>query len=601
MPRFIVSINNSINDSNIQSIKDSIVEPSAKEVVKIKNENNSIFLYTYLNDEPLKGERFFSNELWTVLFLGELIDFKTVPFQNIIENVKNKAFEEFKNFNGVFAIIVYNKKEENYYLISDRRSQYPIYYYFKDGNAIISSDLGSFCRLLDDIRFNEKWLYDFIFFHYPIGDNTFLKNIKRLAYSSVLIFNYKTEEIIFKKYADFFHKKENILKGKEGIEYAKEIFSRRVPRYFDGSDNIACSLTGGWDGRTNVVLAPDRNKITTYTYGSENCSDFIFSRKALKKIKTNHLEIIFNDEYIENLKTEMFETVFSTSGTQSIQRSTLLGVYKILADFPLVLSGISYDGLLRGNVAGPSLVSPYIFNFFSKGTNEIDISNSYDVFIGVNGEIKNEIMYKLNWIENEIGSVNSPESHLLYYFYVCDPNYFLGEYKISELYTTLRVPAWDYELIDLAFSIEQSSLKFSEILRKQRGNQDTMILQASLISEFAPELFNVPIKLTSPNEVLKNEFLFNLYGKYRRSIFKISKNIFYKYQKPLEDWNNWLNVNHKNLVNEFIFSKNSLIKNYFTQNYLDKIETAKDYNIIAKLFTTEILLRLIYNKWKRFW
>ena len=92
---------------------------------------------------------------------------------------------------------------------------------------------------------------------------------------------------------------------------------------------------------------------------------------------------------------------------------------------------------------------------------------------------------------------------MLFTSYICDPHNFLGEYKIAEHYTTLRVPAWDYELIDLAFSIEQSTLKFSEFVRNQRGAQETMVLQANLISQFAPELFNVPVKTSSPKVGIK--------------------------------------------------------------------------------------------------
>ncbi len=601
MSRFVLSIENLQTNFDINLFKESLTEISSKEEIQIKIDSSSKLLYSYLSHEPIKGQRYFEDENWTVFLAGELIDYSTVPFKKIIDIIDRKSFNEFKNLNGVFAIIVRNKKEEKNYIISDRRSQYPLYYYFKNETAIISSDLSSFCRLLDSAKFNEKWLYDYMFFHYPIGDGTFLENVKRLSYSSVLIYYNKTKEIEIIKYAEKFQKKENLLKGKEGIEYAKEVFKRRVPKYFEGPDNIACALTGGWDGRTNVALAPDRNKITTYTYGSNDCSDFVSSRKAVKKIKTNHLEINFDDEFIEGLKTEMFETVFLSSGTQSIQRSTLLGVYSRLADFSVVLSGINYDGLFRGNVGGPSLVSPYVINIFKNGRKDFDLKDSHNVFLGVNGKISNEITERFNLIENEFGDLHLAESHLLYTNYMCDPQYFLGEYKIAELFTTLRVPAWDYEIIDLAFSIEQSTLNFSELVRNQRGAQDTMVLQANLISEFAPELFNVPIKLSSPKEVLKNEFLFNLYGQYRRATNKISKNILYRNQKPLEDWNSWLNVNHKSTVDNLIFSNESLIQNYFTKDYLREIKTKRDHRTIGKLCTIEIILRLINNKWKKFW
>ncbi len=508
MSRFVLSIGDPKANFDINLFQNSLVDISSKEKIQIKNERNSLFIYTYLKDEPLKGQRYFSNENWTIFLAGELIDHPTLPFKNIIQILERQNFTELKNLNGVFAIIAYNKKEEKYYLISDRRSQYPLYYYIKNETAIISSDLSSFCRLLDHTKFNEKWLYDYMFFHYPIGDDTFLENVKRLSYSSVLIYCNKTKEIKLKNYAEVFKKKEKLLMGNEGIEYAKEVFSKVVPKYFDGSENIACALTGGWDGRTNVALAPDRNKITTYTYGGKDCNDIIFSRKAVKDIKTKHFEITFDDNFVNNLKTQMYETVYFSSGTQPILRSTLLDVYSRLAGFPLVVSGISYDGLFRGNIGGPSIISPYVINFFKNGRQADMLNDNKNIFINVNGELSNHLNSKFNWIENCFGDFQSSDSHLLFTCYVCDPQNFLGEYKIAEHFTTLRVPAWDYEIIDLAFSIEQSTLKFSEFIRKKRGMQETMVLQANLISQFAPELFNTPVKTCTPNSVLSSSSFF---------------------------------------------------------------------------------------------
>ncbi len=601
MSRFVLSIRKPQLNFDMELFKKSLVDISPKEKLELNDEDELSLLFTYLRDEPLKGERFFSNENWTVFLAGELIDYSSVPFEKIIQILELQNFNELKNLNGVFAIIAYNKKEEKLYVISDRRSQYPLYYYFNNETVLISSELSSFCRLLKHTKLDEKWLYDYMFFHYPIGDNTFLENVKRLSYSSILIYCNKIEEMKIIKYAETFRKKKNLLKGKDGIEYAKEVFKRRVPKYFEGSDNIACALTGGWDGRTNVALAPERNNITTYTYGGKDCNDFIFSRKAVKDIKTKHFEIIFDDEYIKNLKTEMFETVFISSGTQPILRSSLLEVYSRLSSFPLTMSGISYDGLFRGNIGGSSLVSPYLINLFKSGdlnTNLFDIKKN---FIGVNGELSHHLNSKLNWIKNEIGDFKSSEGHLIFANYICDPQNFLGEYKIAERFTTLRIPAWDYEIIDLAFSIEQSTLKFSEFVRNERGSQETMVLQANLISQFAPELINAPVKSVTPKSVLGSELKFNLYSKYRKTVYELSKLLFYKEQKPLEDWNNWLNVNHKNLIDEFIFSKDSLIKKYFTEVYLKEIQTKREYRTIGKLFTIEILLRLINNKWRRFW
>ena len=58
---------------------------------------------------------------------------------------------------------------------------------------------------------------------------------------------------------------------------------------------------------------------------------------------------------------------------------------------------------------------------------------------------------------------------------------------------------------------------------------------------------------------------------------------------------------HKTFVDELIFSKDSQIQNYFTEDYLNQIKLTREYKTISKLCTAEIILRLINNKWQRFW
>ncbi len=602
MSRFIVSKYNFVNHSSINSQKESIVEPSPKEEVQVKIENNSIFLYTYLNHEPLKGERYFSDEYWAVLFLGEVIDFVTVPFQKIIDIVKNRTYEEFKNFNGIFAIIVYDKKEDEYYIIGDRRGQYPIYYSFYKNAFVITSELSSYCRIFDEVEFNEKWLYDFMYFNFPLDGDTFLKNVNRLSYSSVLRYCSKSEEVSIKKYADVFRKKEPILKGNEGLNYAKEIFGKRVPMYFEGSDKIACALTGGWDGRTNIALAPNKNKVTAYTYGGKNCHDFIYSNYAAKAAGVKHKKILFDEKFTDDLPKLIGETVYLTSGLQGIQRATLLRVYSLLSDFPVIISGIHYDGLFRGHIGGPSIISDGIKNVFKNGNRDIHFNSFKNTFKIDFQKFSDHVRNKLTQLEKVCGNLQTPEGQSIFNNYVMYPNYFAGEYKVAERFSTLRAPGWDLDIIDLSFTIEQSSLTYSEFAGNKRGMRKSMMLQAYLISQFAPELMKVPtLSMTTPKTVLTNDFYFKAYFYYRRFINKFNNIVFYQGQKPLENWENWLNVNHRSIIDNLIFSRDSLIQNYFTEDYLNQIKVSRDHRIVGKLCTTEFILRLINNKWQRFW
>jgi hypothetical protein len=59
--------------------------------------------------------------------------------------------------------------------------------------------------------------------------------------------------------------------------------------------------------------------------------------------------------------------------------------------------------------------------------------------------------------------------------YVTHPELFGGELKIAENFTTVRVPSWDAHILDLAFSIKESSTFlfgiYSTPAWKQVGNK----------------------------------------------------------------------------------------------------------------------------------
>ena len=128
--------------------------------------DSTIFCTAKLPSTPLKGERIFKNERWVILFAGDLIDYDSVPFLSIIQFAEKSDWKKLEELNGVFSIFIYDKSIQQYYLISDRRSQHPVYYIINNEEIIFSTELSLFVKLLDEPVFNEKWLYDYLFFNF---------------------------------------------------------------------------------------------------------------------------------------------------------------------------------------------------------------------------------------------------------------------------------------------------------------------------------------------------------------------------------------------------------------------------------------------------
>lgn len=568
-----------------------------------KINGKKIFAVSYPNNTPLKGPRLYNDQDWTVLFAGDIIEYGSVPFADIIKNIANRNYSFFVRFNGIFSITAFHKQTKTIYGVSDRRSQKPFYYYHNNSMFCLSNVMSSFCRLPNiKIGFNEEWLWEFFYFNFPIGETTFLSGVKRVPPASVIKYCLFTNKIKIFEYAKLFVQKDKLLDGEEALEYAAEIFEKKIPKYYQGADDIACALTGGWDGRTMLAFAPEREKVTAYTYGSPGCSDLFSAAKIAKKIKQKHVQILLDESFLTNLPLKLFETVYLSSGLQNIARATLLHVYEQLTQFgkkfPLTVSGISLGTQFRGHAATPFLISDQMAHLYKHGKQDTRPSfwsalfdTNYELFI-------NYIKTKLKNLQELFGDYQSSNHHLTYNLYAISTSYFCGELNISAPFTTVRVPSWDQDIIDLSYSVKQSTLTFSQFSDHARGDKEEMVLQAYLLSRFAPYLTKIPIRNVRPVSVFKKN---HSYKALKFFTGGINKAFHPAKRASLENWSQWLNETHSSFIDQIIFSKDAEIRNYIKDSFIAEIKSKQNTYYIAKLMTAEIILKLINNRWQKFW
>lgn len=593
------------NNSSTNEV-DELLNPTRNLLLQSRTHKDKNFAVSYLKSSPLKGERILDNEKWMIIFSGDIIEYDSIPFKEIILNIEQNQFENFAKFNGIFGIIAYNKDSDLLFIISDRRAQYPIFYLINETSIIVSSELSIFTRLLDQPEFNEDWLHDYLYFNYPIAYTTFIKNINRLPPATCLKVDMAKRSLLQKKYAENYSQHKNLAEGNKALELAASVLGERIPVYLIGSDEVACALTGGWDGRTNLALAPKTCNVTTYTYGTKQCSDIRNTKKMAANLGIKHKELFFDDKFIQQIPDLIFETVYLSSGLQGILRASLLFAYKELTAnalrFPLTISGINYDGLFRGHFGIPSIVSKHIEHNLVTG--DININEKYweNIFKSSIGGFLNNVSNKLKYLEEEFGELKLPSHHINYFIYNAGPNYFVGEMRIANHFTTVRVPAWDNDIIELAFKIKNSSLSYSQMAGHKRGQRDEMVLQSYIIRKFAPEIAGFKLRNITPNAVLYGEIPFRIY----RLNSKISNRLKMtltpnEKSTPLENWDLWFNKIHRGIIDSLIFGKESLIQQYIKPDYLNSLRVERDLLTIGRLTTAEIILRLINNRWNRFW
>jgi len=154
----------------------------------------------------------------------------------------------------------------------------------------------------------------------------------------------------------------------------RDSFARNLPRYFNGPERIALSLTGGLDSR--IILAwnkPAPGSLPCYSFGGtfRDCHDVRLARQVAVACKQSHEVIRVGDEFLAHFPDYAERTVFLTDGCVGLKHSPDLYLNERAAKIaPVRMTGNYGSEVLRGVRAfkpeepTPGLFSPELQNHF---------------------------------------------------------------------------------------------------------------------------------------------------------------------------------------------------------------------------------------------
>jgi len=596
--------------TNLFKTTDDVFLSSINLLGNLKCENlfkdNMQLSAAYHKNHPLQGNRIYDGEKYAIVFAGDLIDYKYIPYDLIIDILESKKYSNLNKICSRWAFVSYNKNSDELIAATDRRSLQPIYYYTKRGSVIFSTDLASFFNHPIANNLNNKFIYEYLFFDFSIDETTFLEDVHKLPHSSVLTINLNNLTVSTYRYDLPFSKSETLKSGEEAKEYAYQIFRDRIGKcYQDDLSKIVCALTAGWDARTVLAFAPTFNGLSTYTYGMPQSGDLRAAEKVAKIIETDHVEVILDTQFENSIPNIMLESLYLSSGSQRGNRASLLHVYQKLTDmgskFPIVLSGHSIDTFFRGHTAYPALASRGIANILRTGDTESWKSNWHAcLHEDLYQEFCDYIKGKLSEIEGRIGRFNSSSAHLGYMLYYGTVNNFLyGEIKIADYFTTVRAPGWDDKMAKLAFSIDCSTLGNSLYMYPDRGAWGEVGLQSYIIQRANKTLSTIPAQRNILPWAVNRGFLAYILF---RTAFQVKNSVCTrKDYVPMENFKAWFTVKHLSFTKDLLLAGDSKIHEYIPIEVINNAIINQDMYWVNKFLSLEIILRLIGNGWKRFW
>lgn len=278
-------------------------------------------------DLSIKGHQPMKFENLVIVFNGEIYNFKELRIEleksgykfdsSSDTEVLLKGYHAWhknlvKKLNGIFAFVIWDEQKEELFLARDQVGIKPLFYYYKDGKIIFSSEMGG---VLAQPKIDREIVPERISLVIDMsclpGNLTMFKHIYQLPAGHLAFF--LGGKLVVEKYwqpTDF----ENI-KDKRVIKNSiRELLTDAVKRQMISDVPVGVFLSGGIDSSIITMLASRQSakQLKTFSigfdvaYGNDKFNaDFYLARKTAAYYKTDHHEIYLKKgqalEYMQNL------------------------------------------------------------------------------------------------------------------------------------------------------------------------------------------------------------------------------------------------------------------------------------------------------------
>ena len=246
------------------------------------------------------------NGNYDIIFNGEIYNFKELAKEYNLK-LRTKSDTEIllelyiqfgppilNELNGMFALVILNKKTSELFIARDRLGIKPLYYTKHKGFITFSSEIAPLISLygfseIDDIGLRQyKKLRTFF------NGRTYLKNIQMFPAGHYMQYGKIT------KYWEF-------PKGEQGDPNDEEIAEllKSSVKYRCISDvEVGSYLSGGVDSTLIAALA---EKVHSWTVGYPSLNEFKWGRMGAEFIGTTHREVLLKEEDFLSVATSMVQ------------------------------------------------------------------------------------------------------------------------------------------------------------------------------------------------------------------------------------------------------------------------------------------------------
>jgi asparagine synthase (glutamine-hydrolysing) len=487
---------------------------------------NDVFIW-------LDGEFYNQDEL-----LDNFASSKTDPEVLLELYTAHDPLDFLKKIDGIFSAVIYDKKKQQVFLVTDRYGLRHLYWSNTNGVLSWSSEVKAFLACPWIIpTVNTDSVHDFFSIGYLLEDRTWFNEVELLPSGSVLRYDLRTQSTTQKRYWwwDEIKPLQGRIDERELAEELGRLFIESVKKRCRSGEKVGLTLSGGLDSRAILAAMPDTgHPIHAVTFGKTGCDDVrIASQVARMKGAVHHVETIDDQNWI----LPRIEGVWWTDGQFDLLH--MHGIESLLSQSQRM--NISLNGFLGDAILGGSYFNDARWSTIQKFENR---GKKFIVF---------------------------------------------GPITISKI-MNCRIPFFDNALMELTVSIPESLRQNSYIYNK-------MLLMSfnNYYKDIPWQNTGLPIN-SSPQKVKIHSFFNRVKGKLGRMTGLSSGT------KSYSNYPDWIRTNPgKNIFTSFLNDKNALYAEFIDPKKVESdlqlhMNGANKSDNLCRYLTFELWLQQVYNK-----
>jgi asparagine synthase (glutamine-hydrolysing) len=299
----------------------------------------------------------------TIIFNGEIYNHLDVRTKHNLDCKTNSDTETIlqayaklgpdclNDFDGMFALAIYDRSKNELFLARDRAGKKPLYY-FSDGRKLIfASELNAINGQID-LQINEQNLHQYVRMGYFYKSATPYKNVWELPAGSYATISLLKPEVKVKRWWDIaaFYSQNSGDDIDTALQKTDGFLHKAVKRRVESSDlEVGSFLSGGIDSGLVTAIAKEYNTtLKTFTVSFKGEYDEApLAKLVAERYQTSHHEINIS---FDNLLNDV-ETILSNYGEPFFDSSAIPSYYvsrEAKKHLTVILNGDGGDEIFGG-------------------------------------------------------------------------------------------------------------------------------------------------------------------------------------------------------------------------------------------------------------